>query len=192
MILSDVSIQDAIRNDRLEIDPQPSPVSGDDSRYQTTAVDLTLGDELSWLKREMPVNVDLRQGKFKQLFATNCHSRVLREDDPYVLQPGHLVLGKTHERVHLPITNETGPWLAARVEGRSSYARCGLLVHFTAPTIHAGFNGTITLEIINHGPYPVLLHPRNPICQLIIEQVDSRPLGRLSQFQDQSTPVGTN
>jgi dCTP deaminase len=80
--------------------------------------------------------------------------------------------------------------LAARIEGKSSYARCGLLVHFTAPTIHAGFKGTITLEIMNLGPYAISLRPQMPICQLIIEEVRGVPFRSDSQFQGQSQPAG--
>ena len=73
---------------------------------------------------------------------------------------------------------------------RSSYARCGLLVHFTAPTIHAGYSGTITLELINFGPFPILLYPGAPICQLIVEQVSGTPFRNDSQFQGQSRAGG--
>jgi dCTP deaminase len=78
------------------------------------------------------------------------------------------------------------------VEGKSSYARCGLLVHFTAPTIHAGFSGTITLELINFGPLKIELYPDMPICQLIVEQVSGMPFRNDSQFQGQSRPGGTH
>ena len=69
-------------------------------------------------------------------------------------------------------------------------ARCGLLVHFTAPTIHAGFKGTITLEMINPGPYSIVLHQLMPICQLIVEEVRGVPFRNHSQFQNQSRAVG--
>ncbi|MBE3134952.1 MAG: hypothetical protein IMZ55_15910, partial [Acidobacteria bacterium] len=72
----------------------------------------------------------------------------------------------------------------------SSYSRCGLLVHFTAPTIHAGFRGTITLELINLGPIPIMLHPDTPICQLIVEQVHGIPVRHDSQFQGQADVAG--
>jgi dCTP deaminase len=99
------------------------------------------------------------------------------------------VLGKTLERVELPILPD-GVSLAARVEGKSAFARCGLLVHFTAPTIHSGFKGNITLELINLGPLDIALYPNTPICQLIIEQVHGTPFGNESQFHGQSTPGG--
>jgi dCTP deaminase len=95
------------------------------------------------------------------------------------------------ERVELPILDgDDIPCLAARVEGRSSYARCGLLIHFTAPTIHAGFAGTITLELLNFGPVPISLYPGEPICQLIVEKVDGKPFHNASQFQNQATAGG--
>jgi len=99
------------------------------------------------------------------------------------------VLAKTRERVELPIISDA-PCLAARVEGKSAYARCGLLVHFTAPTIHAGFAGTLALEVINRGSIPILLYPGTPICQLIIEQVDGIPFRNESQFQGQDHAGG--
>lgn len=65
-----------------------------------------------------------------------------------------------------------------------------MLVHFTAPTIHAGFEGTITLEIINLGPYDILLEADTYICQLIIEEVKGTPILTPSQFRGQNTPIG--
>jgi dCTP deaminase len=103
--------------------------------------------------------------------------------------PGKLVLANTLERVELPILPGR-PSLAARVEGRSSFARCGLLIHFTAPTIHAGFKGRITLELINLGSIPILLYPQSYVCQLIIEEVVGLPLENESQFQGQVRPGG--
>jgi len=110
-------------------------------------------------------------------------------DQPFVLKPNKLVLGRTLERVTFPIEPDQ-KCLAARVEGKSSYARCGLLVHFTAPTIHAGFNGTITLELINLGPCNISLYPRVPICQLIVESVEGVPIRNDSQFQGQQNAGG--
>lgn len=65
-----------------------------------------------------------------------------------------------------------------------------MLVHFTAPTIHAGFNGTITLEIMNLGHYSIVLTPLMPICQLIIEEVRGVPFRNDSQFHGQSRAAG--
>jgi dCTP deaminase len=105
------------------------------------------------------------------------------------LEPGKFLLAQTLEAVTLPI-DKGPPYLAARIEGKSSRARCGLLVHFTAPTVHPGWSGPLTLEIINLGEAKLNLHFGMPIAQLIIEQVAGEIFQNLSQFQNQSTPEG--
>lgn len=107
-----------------------------------------------------------------------------------MLERGSFVLGNTCERVALPIIPGRQS-LAARIEGKSSFARCGLLVHFTAPTVHAGFDGTLTLEMTNLGVAPIALFPGMAICQLILERVLGEPWARPGQFQGQTTPPGT-
>ncbi len=137
----------------------------------------------------MPVAIDLRSGRFAELFGKNSQTRRLSDGQPFLLEPERFVLAKTLEHVELPLSPDRAP-LAARIEGRSSSARCGLLVHFTAPTIHAGFSGKITLEIINLGPYQINLFAGSPICQLILETVDGIPFQNESQFQGQPKPGG--
>ncbi len=192
MILSNIEIHRALDDGRLVIDPPPVPrfPQGDaDCPYQTTAVDLCLGNEISYFREGLALDINLRQGGFSRLFGQNSETRTLSQEQPFVLRPNRLVLGRTRERVELPILDGQQT-LAARVEGKSSYARCGLLVHFTAPTIHAGFAGTITLELINLGPCNISLYPDAPICQLIIETVLGTPFRNESQFQGQLAPGG--
>lgn len=192
MILSNVEIQNALDGGRLVIDPEPVPrqsSGNDDCPYQTSAVDLRLADEISYFREGLPLDINLRQGGFARLFGPNSETQKLTQDQPFVLRPNRLVLGRTLERVELPIVDGQ-QCLAARVEGKSSYSRCGLLVHFTAPTIHAGFSGTITLELINLGPCNISLYPQAPICQLIIETVAGMPFRNDSQFQGQTQPGG--
>ena len=193
MILSNRAIFAALDERRLIIDPEPSPRTSEensvDCPYQTSSVDLRLGNEVTWLKEHLPITIALHRGKFASLFGSNSIIRVLTQEQPFVLESGKFVLANTLERVELPIFDDK-PCLAARVEGKSSYARCGLLIHFTAPTIHAGFSGRITLEIMNLGPSPIALTPGKPICQLIIEEVHGIPLRNDSQFQGQIKPGG--
>jgi dCTP deaminase len=194
MILSNRSIHKALDEGRLIIDLEPKPreamAGGDDCPYQTSAVDLRLGNEISRFRDKLPINVDLTRGGFADLFGPNSVTTMITEDHPFVLEPHHFLLAKTFERVALPLQEGDGCCLAARVEGKSSYARCGLLVHFTAPTIHAGFDGTITLELFNLGPLAITLRPQTPICQLIIEKVDGIPFRNDSQFQGQNKAGG--
>ena len=199
MILSNVAILEALATGRLKIEPRPEPErpNEDSDRdghcpYQTSSVDLRLGDEVSFFRTGLPISIDLSRPecKFADLFGSNSQTLRLTKQQPFAITPGQLVLARTLERVSLPIISDGRSCLAARVEGKSSYARCGLLVHFTAPTIHAGFSGTITLELINLGPLPVLLYPETPICQLILEEVCGVPFRNDSQFQNQQRASG--
>ena len=192
MILSNGEIQAALKAGRLVIDPVPKPDFPDNAGncpYATSAVDLRLGNEISYFKEGLPFDINLKNGAFANLFGPNSISQTITAEQPFVLRPNRLVLGKTMERVELPLLPD-GRSLAARVEGKSSYARCGLLVHFTAPTIHAGFVGTITLELINLGPCNISLYPDTPICQLIFETVAGSPFRNNSQFHNQQNPGG--
>jgi len=188
VILSNRDIHEAIQTGSLGIDPAPAAPDQPDTPYQASALDLHLGEVLVELKEGLPITIDLTEGKIAELYRQAAESRPL--DDPYRLQPQHFVLATTRERVEFPV-RENQPVLAGRVEGRSSFARSGLLVHFTAPTIHAGFAGRITLELINLGRYPIMLRRGVAICQLIVEQVKGVPTERLSQFHDQSAPGGS-
>jgi dCTP deaminase len=149
MILSNAAIQRALDERWLILHPEPEPriprSGGSDCPYQTSAIDLRLGDEIAYLRDGLPLDINLGRGGFANLFGPNSHRQTLTSEQPFVLKPGRLVLGRTYEHVELPIGAD-GECLAARVEGKSSYARCGLLVHCTAPVIHAGFSGTITLD----------------------------------------------
>ena len=192
MILSNVEIHRALDEGRLVLDPEPSPRLPSpslDCPYQTTAVDLRLGIEISYLKRNLAIDINLGQGSFANLFGPNSDRQTLSDEQPFVLKPNRFVLGRTHERVALPLLPD-GQCLAARVEGKSSFARCGLLIHFTAPTIHCGFDGHIALELCNLGPANISLYPMKPICQLIIETVIGVPFRNDSQFQGQRAPGG--
>lgn len=193
MILSNVEILSALDSGRLIVEPSPAPRRPEPERdcpFNTTSLDLRLGPEISRPKEDRPFTIDLAAGSFADLFnPENYETRTISDDQPYNLAPNRFVIGQTLERVELPILDGE-PSLAARVEGRSSFARCGLLVHFTAPTIHAGFRGPITLEIINLSPTAVLLRPGIYVCQLIFEEVVGIPFPNDSQFHNQTDPGG--
>lgn len=192
MILSNVAIQDALDKGWLRIDPRPTPMQptvGEQCPYNTSAVDLRLSREIVVPKDNLPVSVDLRKGGFRHLAEASSIAANLTADQPFALKPGQFVLGQTVETIEFPLL-EDAPSLAARVEGRSSFARCGLLVHFTAPTVHAGFSGPLVLEMCNFGPYEILLYENIRICQLIVEEVKGVPFRNDSQFQSQKRPTG--
>lgn len=191
MILSNVEIAKCLRNSSFAInglagnDPGKAP-------FNTSAVDLRLGNIIQVPTAEaIPAQLDLRRPGIAKFFAQHSRKYTLTEEQPFSLEPHKLILANTLEIVDFPLQpNEEGHCYSARVEGKSSLARCGILVHFTAPTIHAGFSGTITLEIINMGVFGFLLTPEMFICQLIIEEVKGLPAEAPNQFKGQSTPAG--
>lgn len=189
MILSNEEIRKALRSGDISITPQPA-----DDQYTTSAVDLFLGDQFRcWdekLFRPKGVHVELNlaEQQFSQTAAAYLVDKGREADGTVVLSPGSFVLAITREKVHL--RHEAR--IAARVEGRSSLARIGLIVHLTAPTIHAGFEGYITLEMLNHSPFYLKLVPdKTRICQLIFERLGETPTSAIAtDFQGQLDPSG--
>ena len=187
MVLSNVEIVKALKNRAFEIqgletfEPSERP-------YNTNAVDLRLGSEIIVPHAERPVTLDLRKPNIAQFWSENSKKFVISKEQPYVLVPNKFVLANTFEKVNFPLSD--GQCYGARVEGKSSLARCGILVHFTAPTNHAGFYGPITLEMINLGPVEFLLFPSMYICQLIVEEVKGCPLDAPNQFKGQTNVAG--
>lgn len=153
MILSNVEIVNCLQQGKFKIDNLPS-IDPTQKPFNTSAVDLRLSNEIIIPLGDTPTQLDLRSGNIASFLAKHSRSITITDDQPYSLVPNKLILAKTIELVDFPITD--GDCYSARVEGKSSLARCGILVHFTAPTIHAGFRGTITLEIINLGPQSFL------------------------------------
>jgi dCTP deaminase len=196
MILSNLLMQEAMQSGRLVIEPRPMPLrpaEGQPCPYDTHSVNLKLGNELS-VPQPGPYSFDLDLGGELSSFLSRNSDKVTIPQTGYPLGRMQFVLGRTHEHIELPIDHqinvERQRCLAARIEGRSSVARCGILVHFTAPTVHPGFGGTLTLEIINLGPTNFVLRPGMPIAQLIVEEVDGIPFLNPSVFQGQRTPEG--
>jgi deoxycytidine triphosphate deaminase len=97
---------------------------------------------------------------------------VCRRGGEVLLRPGGFLLWQTKERVGTP---RLDPRYIAFVDGKSTRARTGLLVHMTAPTIHAGWDGNITLEIANLGPFTFGLRENDVIAQITVAMISSSP-----------------
>ncbi|MBN1362019.1 MAG: dCTP deaminase [Sedimentisphaerales bacterium] len=192
MILSNVEIQRALDEGRLVIEPEPLPRRPEAGRYcpyDTHAVDLRLFREIM-VPQPGPYHYDVTEpGTLSEIIAGHSQRYTLTDDEPYPLRPHQFLLGRTLERIELPIDKGT-PHLAARIEGKSSRARCGLLVHFTAPTVHPGWAGPLTLEMINLGAMTIILRPAMHIAQLVVEEVRGEILPNPSAFHEQSTSEG--
>jgi len=189
VVLSNVDIVKALKSGLFEIEgleySEPS-----EKPFNTSAVDLRLGSEVTIPHSDVPVHLAMGKGKpIANLWATHSKQIIITDDQPYVLKPHQFVLANTVEKVSFPLRPEAQCY-SARVEGKSSLARCGLLIHFTAPTIHCGYYGPITLEMINLGPMEFLLFPQMYICQLIVEEVSGCPADAPNQFKGQTNPAG--
>jgi dCTP deaminase len=180
MILSDREIQKFLKQGLISIEPKPSL-----DAYDSTAVDLTLDPLIRVFRTNVPGFVidPTAPGYKATALIQSATDPVTIPLQGWELPRGTLVLGWTRERVDLAYKAK----VAGRVEGKSGLARIGLAVHVTAPTIHAGFPGTIQLELVNHGPAPIKLCSGMAICQLIIETIKGTPSkAHKSQFSGQS------
>ena len=193
MILGDKAIKEALKNKSLIIIPQPS-----NEQIDTTTVDLRIGKPI-WVwnpdlvnQSGISVNVDINDN-----FSFPNLKEFLKQVKPqsngqYCIKPKTFYLASTFEKIGLPSKSQ----LAARIEGKSSLARLGLVVHMTAPTIQCGYGeeapGIITLEIFNYGPFPILVTPGESfVCQLIIECVKGQTKVRTNKtFTKQKSPKG--
>lgn len=164
MILTDREIRHCLETGVLAIEPRPF-----DDAFAPTTVDLTLHARL---RSFLPVPGDcapLDPAGDGYVFARAIEAITEEvEIGPagFRLDPQVLVLAWTAERVEMPPAGR----LVGRLEGKSALARLGLAVHVTAPTIHAGSSGSIQLEIVNHGPRPIILRAGMRICQIMFEQ----------------------
>lgn len=124
MVLSNVELHAALDQRRLMIDPEPTPrtptVENPQCPYDTSAVDLRLGGQISVPLPEKPFVFDLRRGGLAKFLTENCRAVTIDPDGGFALQPNQFVLGNTVERITLPIVEER-LCLAARVEGKSSF-----------------------------------------------------------------------
>lgn len=188
VILTDQQIRKAIKEGNLVVDPEPR-----DDQFSPTALDLHISEDIRRFKeslyttRGLDVSVVLDKINIPDL-APHMEPMPRNGNGSVVLMPRDFVIALTLESIELPPNGK----LAARVEGRSRFARLGLTVHMTAPTIHNSFRGPITLEIMNHGPLPLCIKPGvTRICQLIFERIDEPPGAELSSpFQGQNSPLG--
>lgn len=178
MILSDRSIRAALDEGRIVIDPLA------DRAIQPSSVDVRVDDGFRLFSNHRYPYIDVKQ---PQPDLTELVT--VTDDEPFVLHPGEFVLGATLERVALPDD------LVARLEGKSSLGRLGLLIHSTAGFIDAGFNGHVTLELSNVATLPITIHPGMPIGQIAffaLDQPAEHPYGSDvtgSKYQGQRGPT---
>jgi len=177
-VLSDRTIKDALASRRLLIDPL------DEDAIQPASVDLRLDSAFRVLKSTSRPFVDVRE-PVEDL----TELVTIATGEPFIIQPGAFCLGSTLETITLPDD------IVARVDGKSSLGRLGLLVHATAGYIDPGWTGKLTLELSNQSQMPIALYFGMRIAQisfyLLTTPVD-RPYGSEglgSKYQGQTGPT---
>ncbi len=178
MILSDRSLREQLAAGRIVIEPH------DDALIQPSSVDVRISNLFRVFRNHTAGVIDVKQDltQLTELIEID-------EDEAFMLHPGEFVLGSTLERIAVPHD------LVARIEGKSSLGRLGLLIHSTAGFIDAGFDGHITLELANVASLPITLYPGMRIGQVSFMQMTTpadNPYGqgaRGSKYQGQRGPT---
>ena len=178
MLLSDRDIRAELASGRVVLDPL------DDDMVQPSSIDVRIDRYFRLFDNHKYPVIDpaLEQPELTRLVEVN-------HDDAFVLHPGEFVLASTYEVVTLPDD------VAARLEGKSSLGRLGLLTHSTAGFIDPGFSGHVTLELSNVATLPIKLWPGMKIGQLCFFRLSSpaeHPYGSAvygSRYQGQRGPT---
>jgi len=168
MRLSDKDIEECIETGQIKIVPTPetSMISG-------VSVDIRLGNEFRVFQDHTAAYIDLSGPKADVQNAMNSvmsDEIFIADGEAFFLHPGELALAVTYESVTLP--DDIVGWL----DGRSSLARLGLMVHVTAHRIDPGWSGQIVLEFYNSGKLPLALRPKMKIAALNFESMSSSAL----------------
>jgi dCTP deaminase len=165
MRLCDRDIERLLDAGKIRIEPRPGP-----ARISGVSVDLRLGNRFRVFNDHAAPYIDLsgpREDVDRAIDRIMGKEIRLSGDDAFFLHPGELALAVTAEVVTLP--DDLVGWL----DGRSSLARLGLMVHVTAHRIDPGWSGAIVLECFNSGKLPLALRPGMTICAINFETLSS-------------------
>ncbi len=180
MILSDRSIKEGIAAGRIVMTPY------DESLVQPASIDIRLDGRFRVFRNYRYSCIDPKalQEDLTELIEVG-------PDEPFIVHPGEFILGNTVERIKL------GDDLVARLEGKSSLGRLGLIVHATAGYVDPGFEGNITLELSNVANLPIRLYPGMKVGQISFFAMSTpadRPYGHPalgSKYKGQSAPTAS-
>ncbi|WP_286268951.1 dCTP deaminase [Thalassotalea hakodatensis] len=176
MRLCDKDIQELLKQESIIISPMP-----DESMISGVSVDIRLGNEFRVFQDHTAPYIDLsgqKESVQKAMNSVMSDEIVIPDGEAFFLHPGELALAVTHESVTLP-DNIVG-WL----DGRSSLARLGLMVHVTAHRIDPGWSGQIVLEFYNSGKLPLALRPKMKIAALNFETMSGAALRPYNKRND--------
>lgn len=160
MILSDRDIRKAIKEKRIVITPEPDFAV----QLGSCSIDLRLGDTFRVFDHSRFPFIDPSKKDFSNEITKEV---IVKEGGNFIMQPGDFVLAVCHENVKIPAD------LMGRLEGRSSLGRLGLVVHSTASTFDAGWDGKPVLELGNLGRMAIALTPGMRVCAMTFEELTS-------------------
>ena len=160
MVLSDKDIKKFLKAGKIKITPLPDlkEVLG------SCSIDLRLGFSFRVFDHSKYPYIDPRNPKLTNDVTSEMK---IKENEPFILQPGDFVLAMTIESYELP------DHLLARLEGRSSLGRLGIVVHSTASVFEPGWKGKVVMELGNMGRMPVALYAGMRVCALTFEELSS-------------------
>jgi dCTP deaminase len=180
VVLSDRTIRAEVDQGRIVIDPF------DADMVQPSSVDVRVDRRFRVFHNARYPFIDVRQPMDGLTELVEVQG-----EEAFILHPGEFVLGQTLERVTLPDD------LVARLEGKSSLGRLGLLIHSTAGFVDSGFSGNLTLELSNVANLPITIYHGMPIGQISFMRMDGpveRPYGAgdaRSKYQGQTEPTAS-
>jgi len=188
MYLSDRDIAEAIEKGRLIFEPRPAKIDPTSIDLQLDAIETAkIWDIFEYTKHQDAAGMSRPELRIAKYNLYEFSKRYLISPPEYdespdqlvgirgkqvVVKPRGFLLWQTVEVVGTPPENAD---LICFVDGKSTRARAGILVHLTAPTIHASWKGHITLEIANLGPFDLVLAPGDVIAQLTVAQITRPP-----------------
>jgi dCTP deaminase len=183
MILSDRDIEKALDAKRIII----KPTIDKKTQLGSCSIDLRLGTSFRVFKHTKYPYIDPHD---KNLSLAMMEEIVIKKTDAFILQPNDFVLATTIESFKLPDN------LLARLEGRSSLGRLGIVVHSTASIFEPGWDGVVVMELGNLGRMPVALYPGMRICALTFEELTSSVRVPYSEkkhakYHKQTTPLAS-
>lgn len=164
MILSDKDIREHLKEGTIKIDPL------EDAQIGPASIDLTLSNEWHLFKDELlNGTIDLKETGFQD-------SYTVKKSESITLKPGEMCLAKTVEKITLPDN------IMGKLEGRSRFARMGLVIHLTSALVQPGSDNHQVLEVMNLAPFPVKLHAGMRISQVLFEKLESGTSKPYSKF----------
>ena len=173
MLLADKKIKEYIKSKKILVDPF------DENLIGPASLDLRLGFKFRVFKNIDVDAIDPKEYRDEVIFRTETDKYIIHHgkysdlyilkdpETPFIIHPGEFVLASIYEYIKLPDN------IAAQIQGRSSYARLGLIIHTSAGWVDPGYSGHLTLEIVNVNKIPIKLYSMMHIAQILFFELDS-------------------